>query len=126
MGLAVDQVEELKAQMRKESIKYKQLLLDQHERFEAKQTKTDERLLKQEAKTKKLLVDQETRYDKLMLQILAIQQSLPTTQIYPSSPQQNNVTVMICCNAWCEIPTSCLKSGKHKRECDRCLTRHKK
>jgi hypothetical protein len=114
------------------SEKYKKMLLDQEAR-------TDKLLLKQEAKTNKLFVDQETRYDKLMLQILEIQKSLPSTrtetdtphhrassQIHPSIQQQNNITTILCCNAWCEIPTSCLKNGKHKRECDGCLKRHKK
>jgi hypothetical protein len=67
MGLAVDQVEEIKAQMKKESKKYRNLFVDQQALIDKllveqqlQQTITDNRLIEQQTKTdEKLLLQQQ-------------------------------------------------------------------
>jgi hypothetical protein len=134
MGLAVDQVEEIKAQMKKESKKYKQLLL-------AQQTKTDKLLLEQQEKMNKLVVEQQLRVVdqerknnvqmanmRTLIEISVLGKRSVNLAAPRTSHPVNQVTIgnMHCNNSrWCHNVTRKKVNGKQKQLCEECLSKDK-
>jgi hypothetical protein len=147
MGLAVDQVEELKAQMKEESKKHEKLLVDQ-------QANTDRSLIEQQAKMDRMMCNQQKTTDKLLSEISKQANELHTLRNFIQSiessmlsEKQHNclpdntensidektnqvdrsvVAAHMCTNKTCHRDTTMKGNLVWKKQCDNCLLKYKR
>jgi hypothetical protein len=113
MGLAVDQVEELKAQMKLDASKYSQEINDL-------KTIITKQIGEQQTITGKLLREQEKKHTEQMVSM----RMLIETSIHTKTT--NNANTLTCTNKRCNRVPSVKSDGTRKKQCETCLTRHRR